>query len=167
MVAWAVFSIARLPPLDGPPPPREGGGILDVLSIAAIALFAFAAVQLVRFFRYRGETILLATAAAVVLLAEALIAILVSQNWHYSWWEWHLLLLAAFLTIALAARNEYRAARLADRRVRRAVPRGHARARRSLVRRRGGLGRGRAGRRRRRRTTCSPSSAARAPPTRS
>ena len=62
MVAWAVFSIARLPPLDGPPPPREGGGILDILSIAAIGLFAFAAVQLVRFFRYRGETILLATA---------------------------------------------------------------------------------------------------------
>ena len=108
MVAWAVFSIARLPPLDGPPLPREGGGILDVLSIVAIVLFAFAAVQLARFWRYRGQTILLATAAAVVLLAEALIAILVSQNWHYSWWEWHLLLLAAFLTIALAARNEYR-----------------------------------------------------------
>src|SRR5262245_23380124 len=28
MVGWAVFSIARLPPLDGPPPAREGGGIL-------------------------------------------------------------------------------------------------------------------------------------------
>ncbi len=107
MVAWAVFSIAQLPPLDGPPPSREGGGILDVLSVIAVALFAFAAVRLVQFFRYRGETILLATAAAVVLLAEALIAILVSPNWHYSWWEWHLLLLAAFLTIALAARNEY------------------------------------------------------------
>ena len=108
MVAWAIFSVARLPPLDGPPPPREGGGIVDVLSIVAIGLFAFAALRLAQFFRYRGETILLATAAAVVLLAEALIAILVSQNWHYSWWEWHLLLLAAFLTIALAARNEYR-----------------------------------------------------------
>ena len=108
MVVWAVFSIAQLPPLDGPPPPREGGGILDVLSVIAIALFAFAALRLVQFFRYRGETILLAMAAAVVLLAEALIAILVSRNWHFSWWEWHLLLLAAFLTIALAARNEYR-----------------------------------------------------------
>ena len=82
MVVWAVFSIARLPPLDGPPPPREGGGVLDILSIVASALFAFAAVQLVRFFRYRGETILLAMAAAFVLLAEALIAILVSRNWH-------------------------------------------------------------------------------------
>ncbi|MFL5686844.1 MAG: adenylate/guanylate cyclase domain-containing protein [Chloroflexota bacterium] len=108
MVAWAVFSVARLPPLDGPPPPREGGGIIDVLSIIAIALFAFAAVRLTQFFLFRHDAILLATAAAVVLLAEALIAILVSQNWHYSWWEWHVLLLAAFLTIALAARNEYR-----------------------------------------------------------
>ena len=107
MVGWAAFSIAQLPPLDGPPPPREGGGVLDVLSIAAIALYGFAAWRLLQFWRYRGGEILLAMAAAVVLLAEALIAILVSRNWHASWWEWHLLLLAAFLTIALAARNEY------------------------------------------------------------
>jgi class 3 adenylate cyclase len=108
MSGWAAFSVARIPPLDGPPPSREGGGILDVLSIVAIALFAFAALRLLQFYRYRGDAILLALAAAIVLLAEALIAILVSQNWHYSWWEWHLLLLAAFLTIALAARSEYR-----------------------------------------------------------
>jgi len=108
MVTWAVFSIARIPPLDGPPPPREGGGILDLLSVIAVGLYAFAALRLIVFFRYRGGTILLAMAAALVLLAEALIAILVSRNWHVSWWEWHLLLLAAFLTIALAARNEYR-----------------------------------------------------------
>jgi class 3 adenylate cyclase len=107
MVAWAVFSIARIPPLDGPPPSSEGGGILNLLSLVAIGLFVFAAVQLVRLFLHRGEAILLAMAAAVVLLAEALIAIIVSRNWHVSWWEWHLLLLAAFVTIALAARNEY------------------------------------------------------------
>lgn len=107
MVVWAIASIAQIPPLDGPPPPREGGGILDVLSLIAVVLYAFAAVRLVQFFRYRGNAILLAMAAAVILLAEALIAILASRNWHLSWWEWHLLLLAAFLTIALAARNEY------------------------------------------------------------
>ena len=107
MVIWAVFSIAQIPPLDGPPPPREGAGVLDVLSVIAVALYAFAAVRLVQFFLYRGNAILLAMAAAIVLLAEALIAILTSRNWHLSWWEWHLLLLAAFLTIALAARNEY------------------------------------------------------------
>lgn len=107
MVAWAAFSIAQLPPLDGPPPPREGTGVVDVLSFIAIGLYAFAALRLMQFFRYRGGTILLAMAAAVVLLAEALVAILVSRNWHASWWEWHLLLLAAFLTLATAARNEY------------------------------------------------------------
>jgi len=107
MVVWAIFSIAQLPPLDGPPPPREGTGVLDVLSFAAVVLYAFAAWRLFQFWRFRGGEILLAMAAAVVLLAEALIAILVSRNWHASWWEWHLLLLAAFVTIALAARNEY------------------------------------------------------------
>jgi adenylate cyclase len=107
MVVWAIFSIAQLPPLDGPPPPREGAGVLDVLSVIAVGLYAFAAVRLLQFFRYRGSPILLAMAAAIVLLAEALIAILASRNWHLSWWEWHLLLLAAFLTIAFAARNEY------------------------------------------------------------
>jgi adenylate cyclase len=107
MVVWAIFSIAQIPPLDGPPPPREGTGVVDVLSFAAVVLYAFAAWRLFQFWRFRGGEILLAMAAAVVLLAEALIAILVSRNWHASWWEWHLLLLAAFVTIALAARNEY------------------------------------------------------------
>jgi adenylate cyclase len=107
MALWAVGSIAQLPPLDGPPPPREGVGILDTLSIVAVGLYAFAAVQLTRQFRYSGGSILLPMAAAVALLAEALIAMLVSRNWQFSWWEWHLLLLAAFAIIALAARREY------------------------------------------------------------
>ena len=108
MVGWAVFSVARIPPLDGPPPSTEGGGVLNVLSLVAVALFGITAIRLLIYFRYRRETILLAMAAALILLAEALIAIIVSRNWHISWWEWHLLLLAAFLTIALAARHEYR-----------------------------------------------------------
>ncbi len=107
MLGWAVFSVARIPPLDGPPPTVEGGGVLNVLSLGAIGLFVYAAIRLLQVFRYRGEPILLALAASLVLLAEALIAIVVSRNWHLSWWEWHLLLLAAFLTIALAARREY------------------------------------------------------------
>ena len=34
--------------------------------------------------------------AAFVLLAEAMVAIVLARNWHLSWWEWHLLMLAAF-----------------------------------------------------------------------
>ena len=139
-------SIARLPPLDGPPPPREGGGVLDILSIVAIGLFGFAAVQLVRFWRYRDETILLATAAAFgpprrgpdrdpcqPELALQLVGMAPP---------------AAGSVPDHRPRRAQRisAKRLADRRVRRAVPRGHASARRSLVRGRGGLRRCRAGR---------------------
>jgi adenylate cyclase len=107
MALWAVGSIAQVPPLDGPPPAREGAGVLDILSMVAVGLYAFASLQLIRQFGYRGAPILLAMAAALVLLAEALIAMVVSRNWQFSWWEWHLLLLAAFAIIALAARSEY------------------------------------------------------------
>ena len=55
----------------------------------------------------RGGSLLFSMAVALVLLAESLVAVLVSRNWHLSWWEWHLLLLAAFAMIALAARREY------------------------------------------------------------
>ncbi len=43
----------------------------------------------------------------LVLLAEAMVAVALSRNWHLSWWEWHLLMLAAFVAIALGARREY------------------------------------------------------------
>ena len=46
-------------------------------------------------------------AVAFVLLAEAMVAVVVSRNWHLSWWEWHLLMLAAFGAIALGARYDY------------------------------------------------------------
>src|SRR5215203_3878823 len=108
MLVWAVLSIARLPPLDGPPPPREGAGVLDVLSVLAVGLYLFAAFRLFQLHRARGGTVVLGMAAALVLLAEALVAVLVGRNWHLSWWEWHLLLLAAFATIAFTARREYR-----------------------------------------------------------
>jgi class 3 adenylate cyclase len=107
MLLWAVVSIIRLPPLDGPPPAREGTGVLDALSIVAVGLYAFAAFGLARLYRRRGGAVLFSMAVAMVLLAEAMIAVLVGRNWHLSWWEWHLLLLAAFATIALAARREY------------------------------------------------------------
>ena len=37
-----------------------------------------------------------------------MIAVVVSRNWQLSWWEWHVLMLAAFGLIALGAREEYR-----------------------------------------------------------
>lgn len=108
MVLWGVLSLLRLPPLDGPPPPTEGVGLLTVLGVVAVALYAFAAWRTYRLYRQRGGTILLTISVALVLLAEAMIAVVVSRNWQLSWWEWHVLMLAAFGLIALGAREEYR-----------------------------------------------------------
>lgn len=108
MAAWAVVSICGLPPLAGPPPAQEAVGPLAVLAVIAVALYADAAWQCVALYRRRGGTVLLAAAAAFVLLGEAMLAVALSRNWHLSWWEWHVLMLLAFLAIALGARTEYR-----------------------------------------------------------
>ncbi|MFL5756614.1 MAG: adenylate/guanylate cyclase domain-containing protein [Chloroflexota bacterium] len=108
MVAWGVVSVAGLRPLNGPPPGEEAAGVLDVFAGVAVGLFAFAAWRYVGLYRRRGGIVPIAVASAFVLLGEAMIAIALSRNWHLSWWEWHVLMLVAFLTIALAARHEYR-----------------------------------------------------------
>ncbi|HEY6058362.1 MAG TPA: adenylate/guanylate cyclase domain-containing protein [Candidatus Limnocylindrales bacterium] len=108
MAAWAFVSLARLPPLNGPPPVQEGPGPLTLLASLGIALYAWSAWRYVQLHRDRGGLLPLAVAVAFVLLAEAMIAIALSRNWHLSWWEWHLLMLAAFVVIALGARSEYR-----------------------------------------------------------
>jgi adenylate cyclase len=108
MVLWGVMSLAGLPPLDGPPPAKEGVGALQLLAVVAIALYAFTAWRSLRLYQLRGGTVLLSIAIAMILLAEAMIAIVLSRNWHFSWWEWHVLMLLAFALIALGAREEYR-----------------------------------------------------------
>jgi adenylate cyclase len=108
MALWGVLSLANLPPLDGPPPATEGVGLLAALGVISIGLYAFASLRTYRLYRQRGGTILLTIAVALVLLAEAMIAVVVSRNWQLSWWEWHVLMLAAFGLIALGAREEYR-----------------------------------------------------------
>ncbi|MDP9467145.1 MAG: adenylate/guanylate cyclase domain-containing protein, partial [Chloroflexota bacterium] len=108
MVIWAILSVAALPPLDGPPPSREVAGLLASLSVLAELLYFLAAWRCVQIYRRRGGVVLLSLAVALVLLGEATIAVTLSRNWHASWWEWHLLMLAAFAAIALGARSEYR-----------------------------------------------------------
>jgi class 3 adenylate cyclase len=111
MAVWAVVSIAQLPPLNGPPTALEGAGLLSLPSIVAVGLYAYSAWRSVELYRRRGGAVLLGMAVAFVLLAEAMIAVSLSRNWHASWWEWHVLLLAAFTAIALGARREYRRGR--------------------------------------------------------
>ena len=59
-------------------------------------------------YRQRRSSLALALFAAYVLLAEALLAVTFGRNWHASWWEWHVLMLVAFVIVARTARVEYR-----------------------------------------------------------
>jgi adenylate cyclase len=107
VAAWGVVSLAGLPPLDGPLPAREGPGILAVLTVVGVALYGWAAWRTLDLYRARPGPLPLSVAIGLVLLAEAMVAVALSRNWHLSWWEWHLLMLAAFVAIALGARVEY------------------------------------------------------------
>jgi adenylate cyclase len=111
LAAWAAVSLAAVPPLDEPLPPEDAKGRLYALAFAGVALYAFAALRYLRLYRQRPARMLLSIFASLVLLAEAMIAIALSRNWHASWWEWHLLMAAAFGLVAVTARDEYRARR--------------------------------------------------------
>jgi class 3 adenylate cyclase len=108
MIVWGVISLADLPPLQGPPPVAEALGPLSVLAAIGVGLYAFAAWRTLDFYRQRGGIVVLAIGVALVLLGEAMVAIVLSRNWNISWWEWHVLMLVAFAAIALGARAEYR-----------------------------------------------------------
>jgi class 3 adenylate cyclase len=107
MLAWAIVSLARLPPLSGPLPSTEAAGPLAFLGVVGVALFAWSAGRSTLLFRHRRSRLSFAMAIALALLAEAMIAVALSRNWHFSWWEWHLLMAAAFVVIAAGARAEY------------------------------------------------------------
>lgn len=107
MLAWAVVSLLRLPPLNGPLAGEEAVGPIAVLAVVAVALYVVAAWRYVEIFLRRRSPIALAVVAALILLAEAMVAVAFSRSWHLSWWEWHLLMTTAFALIALGTRAEY------------------------------------------------------------
>ena len=107
MVAWAAVSLLRLPPLDGAPP-EQASAVIAVVAVVAVILYAYAAWRYAGIARSRSSRFALVIAAALVLLAEAMVAVAFSRSWHLSWWEWHALMTLAFGLIALGARAEYR-----------------------------------------------------------
>lgn len=115
MALWAVLSLAQLPPLHAEQAvPEQAGGLLGLLAVPAIVLYAVAAARYVALWRRRPSLMLLSMTAAFVLLAEAMVAVVFARNWQLSWWEWHLLMLAAFGLVALGARLQWHEERFAD-----------------------------------------------------
>ena len=107
VVAWAIVSLAELPPLDGPLAAEELDGWQLLLAAVGVALYGIAAFGFFRLHRRRQERFVLAFALAFVLLAEAMVVIAWARNWQVSWWEWHILMLGSFLLIAFIARAEW------------------------------------------------------------
>ena len=107
LAAWAAASLLGLPPLDGPPQ-EETNPIGAMGALGTVALYGFAAWRFAGIGAQRGSGFAIAIAAAFVLLAEAMLAVAFSRSWHLSWWEWHVLMAAAFAIIAAGAHAEYR-----------------------------------------------------------
>jgi adenylate cyclase len=114
IVVWGVVSLAGLPPLDDRTPVEQASGPLVVLAVIGVGLYAVAAVRYVMLDRRRPSLMLVAVAGACALLAEAMIAVAFARNWHATWWEWHLLMLAAFVLVAWGAQSRWREERFSD-----------------------------------------------------
>jgi adenylate cyclase len=113
MVLWAVASLASLPPLDARTAPERASGPLVALAVVTIGLYAWTALQYLALWRRRRGTMPLAVASAVVLLAEAMVALVFAPNWRLSWWEWHVLMLGAFALVAWGAQRQWHEERFA------------------------------------------------------
>ncbi len=107
LALWAVVSLAELPPLDDPLAPEELDGWQLVLAGVGLALYGIAAIGFVRIYQRRRARFVFAFTLAFAFLAEAMVVIAWARNWQLSWWEWHVLMLGAFLVIGQAARTEW------------------------------------------------------------
>jgi class 3 adenylate cyclase len=107
LAGWAAVSLLRLPPLDGPPV-EEANLLGRVVALGTLVLYSIAAARYFAIARRRRSSFAVMIGAAFVLLAEAMVAVAFSRSWHLSWWEWHLLMTAAFVLIAIGAQREYR-----------------------------------------------------------
>ena len=110
MAVWFLWTLANLPPLRGPNSEAATGRFLAALAILGTALYAVSAVRYWRLFRHRPTLLSMSVIACFLLLSEAMIGVALTgeRKWHASWWEWHGLIVFAYLIIGFAARREWR-----------------------------------------------------------
>ncbi len=107
LAGWAVVSLSGIQPLAGELGSEELDGWQITLAVLGVALYATAAFGYFRLYRRRRAQFLLGVALAFSLLAEAMLVIAWARNWRVSWWEWHVLMLIAFVAIAVSAHGEW------------------------------------------------------------
>jgi adenylate cyclase len=107
MALWAVVSLVELWPLRDPVAGERLDGWQSLFALVGIFAYAAAAIGYFRLYRRRRSGFLLAVAFGFALLAEAMIVTVWARNWQLSWWEWHVLMLGAFVVIAASAWTEW------------------------------------------------------------
>jgi adenylate cyclase len=110
MAVWFLWTLASLPPLQGPNSEAATGRVLATLAILGTVMYAVSAFRYWRLFRSRPTLLSTAVIACFLLLSEAMIGVAVTgeRKWHASWWEWHGLIVLAYLIIGFAVRREWR-----------------------------------------------------------
>ena len=116
MAGWFVWTVADVPPLDGATSEAARGTLLTVLAITGAFVYAISAGRYWSLFRDDRKLLPAAVAACFLLLAEAMIGVAVTgeRKWHASWWEWHGLIVTAYVVIGFAANREWRDERFRD-----------------------------------------------------
>ncbi len=108
MALWSLWAIAELPPLAGS---TAEGADTPLKILAAIGALVYGVSALRYLSAFRGNLTLLPASviACFVLVGEALIgsALVGERTWHASWWEWHALIITAYVIILFAARNQW------------------------------------------------------------
>jgi adenylate cyclase len=116
LAVWFAWTVMNLPPLDRPSSEASKGSLLAVLAILGTLVYGVSAARYWTVFRSRPSLLPAAVIACFVLLSEALIGVALTgeRKWHASWWEWHFLIVTAYLIIGFAARREWREERFRD-----------------------------------------------------
>ena len=116
MAAWFGLTVFDLPPLDGPHVEAARSSMLAIFAFGGTLVYAVSAARYWRLFRRERKLLLGAVTACFVLLAEAMIGVALTgeRAWHASWWEWHGLIVSAYLVIGIAAQREWRDERFRD-----------------------------------------------------
>ena len=109
MALWSLWAVLELPPLAGS---TAEGADTPLRILAGIGALVCGVSALRYLSAFRGNLTLLPASviACFVLMGEALIgsALVGERTWHASWWEWHALIVTAYLIILFAARNQWR-----------------------------------------------------------
>jgi class 3 adenylate cyclase len=110
MGVWFVWTVANLPPVGGPNSEAATNRLLTVIAVLGTIAYAASAARYWSLFRHSRTLRPAAVVVCFVLLSEAMIGVAVTgeRTWHASWWEWHGLIVTAYLIVGLAARCEWR-----------------------------------------------------------